>query len=252
MNADGSDQRQLTNDAYDDGGGHVSPDSRYVVFISNRTGIFHIYRMDIDGDNLKQLTSGTEGGAAPFFSPDGQWVLYSANTGPGGGSSNNLSSWKVPADGGERISLSNDSWASAISPDGKLVVYLQRIRGRVLLWKLSILPFAGGPPLQTFDVTSESRPNSRWTPDGRAIIYNVTRGSVLSGVTNRGFNLAEGGILSGVTNLWLQPLDGGPPKQLTNFASEAFFSFDWSRDGKQLVCGRGSTTSDAVLISDFR
>lgn len=252
MNADGSDQRQLTNDAYDDGGGHVSPDGRYVVFISNRTGIFQIYRMDIDGNNLKQLTSGTEGGAAPFFSPDGRWVIYSANTGLGGGSSSNLSSWKVPADGGDRISLSNDSWASAISPDGKLVVYLQRIAGRVLLWKLSIIPFAGGPPLQTFDVTSESRPNSRWTPDGRAIVYNVTHGGVLSGGTNRGFTLAEGGNLTGVTNLWIQSLDGGPPKQLTNFAADSFFSFDWSGDGKQLVYGRGATTSDAVLISDFR
>ena len=59
----------------DDAG--LSSDGRYVVFISNRTGIFHVYRMDIDGNNLKQLTSGSEGGAAPFFSPDGRWVIYS-------------------------------------------------------------------------------------------------------------------------------------------------------------------------------
>src|SRR5205814_3885282 len=58
MNADGSNQRQLTSDAYDYRGGHVSPDGRYIVFISNRTGIFHVYRMDIDGNNLKQLTNG--------------------------------------------------------------------------------------------------------------------------------------------------------------------------------------------------
>jgi len=66
-----------------------------------------------------------------------------------------------------------------------------------------------------------------------------------------GSTLAASGIFSGVTNLWMQPLDGGPPKQLTNFASESFFALDWSRDGK-LVYGRGETTSDAVLISDFR
>jgi Tol biopolymer transport system component len=92
----------------------------------------------------------------------------------------------------------------------------------------------------------------RWKPDGRAIIYNVTLGGVLSGVATRGSSLAEGGNLTGVTNLWIQPLGGGPAKQLTNFTSESFFSFDWSRDGNQLVYGRGSTTSDAVLISDFR
>ncbi len=255
MNADGSDQRQLADGAYDDqGAGSVSPDGRYVVFISNRTGIFHIYRMDIDGNNLKQLSDGS-GEVAPIFSADGRWVIYSSpGPGPGfGGSPPNLSSWKVPVDGGERIQLTNDCMAQSISPDGKLVACVRRIAtGALLLWNISIVPFAGGPPLQTFSVTSESRPNSRWTPDGRAIIYNLTHGGVLSGVATRGSWLAEGGNLTGVTNLRIQPLDGGPPKQLTNFTSESFFSFDWSRDGKQLVYGRGATTSDAVLISDFR
>ena len=94
--------------------------------------------------------------------------------------------------------------------------------------------------------------NNAASPHGRALIYNLTHGGVLSGVATRGSSLAEGGTLSGVTNLWLQPLDGGPAKQLTNFASESFFSFDWSRDGKRLVYGRGMTSSDAVLVSDFR
>ena len=206
MNADGSDQRQLTDGAYEDQGAHVSHDGRYIVFTSNRTGTQHIYRMDIDGNNLKQLTHGA-GEAAPFFSPDGQWVICS---------SNNYASWKVPADGGELVQLTKDSWASDMSPDGKLVAYVRPAGAGPLLWNITIMPFAGGPPLKTFDVTSDSRPNSRWTPDGRAIIYNLT----------------HGGVLSGVTNLWIQPLDGGPPRQLTNFTSETFFSFDWSRDGK--------------------
>ena len=98
------------------------------------------------------------------------------------------------------------------------------------------MPFEGGPPLMTFDVSSDTRPNSKWTPNGRAIIYNLT----------------HGGVLSGVTNLWSQSLDGGPPRGLTNFTSETFFSFDWSDDGKSVVFGRGSTSSDAVMISDFR
>jgi len=250
MNADGSDQRQLTDGAYDDMGAHLSSDGRYIVFRSSRTGSFQIYRMDIDGNNLKQLTSGTENVAAPFFSPDGRWVIYSSGSPGSGGGSPSVGSWKVPADGGERISLTNDSWASSISPDGKLIACVRRIGAGAPGWNLSIVPFAGGPPLQTFDVTSDSRPNAHWTPDGRAIIYNVTRGGVL-GVTNRWIQPLEA-VLSGVTNLWIQPLDGGPPKQLTNFAAESFFSFDWSRDGKRLVYGRGMTSSDAVLVSDFR
>jgi eukaryotic-like serine/threonine-protein kinase len=226
MNADGSEQRQLTDGGYEDQGAHVSHDGRYIVFSSNRTGARHIYRMDIDGNNLKQLTNGADE-AGPFFSPDGRWVICS---------SNNYSSWKVPVDGGELIPLTKDSWASDISADGKLIAYVRPAGTGLFLWNIIIMPFEGGPPFRTFDVTSESRPNSRWTPDGRSIIYNLTRG----------------GVLSGVTNLWIQSLDGGPPKPLTNFTSGIFFSFDWSRDAKRLVYGRGTTSSDVVLIRNFR
>jgi serine/threonine protein kinase len=224
MNADGSDQRQLTDGDYDDQGADVSTDGRFIVFLSNRTGTFHVYRMDIDGNNLKQLTNGPDE-AAPVFSPDGRWVIFSSSS---------FTSWKVPADGGDQIPLT-DSWASDISSDGKLVACV-RPSGPGPRWSIIIMPFAGGPQVKTFDVTSDTRPNSHWTPDGRAIIYNLT----------------HGGVLSGVTNLWIQPLDSGPPRQLTNFTSETFFQFDWSRDGKSLVLGRGSTSSDVVMISDFR
>ena len=55
----------------------------------------------------------------------------------------------------------------------------------------------------------------RWLPDGSAFGYISTRG--------------------GVSNIWLQPVEGGEPKQLTDFKSDVIFSFDWSRDGKQIA-----------------
>jgi len=226
MNADGSDQRQLNDGPYEDQGAHVSPDGRYVVFTSNRTGIYHIYRMDIDSNNLKQLTNGP-GELAPFFSPDGDWVICS---------SGNYRSWKVRADGGELVRLNDNGWASSISPDGKLVAYVRPSGAGPLFWNIMIMPFETSQPLNTFEVKSISRPNSWWTSDGRAIIYNLT----------------HGGVLSGVTNLWYQSLEGGPPKQLTNFTAGTFFGFDWSRDGRMLAYGRGNVSSDVVLISDFR
>jgi Tol biopolymer transport system component len=238
----------LTDGDYDDQGAHVSPDGRSIVFISNRSGMFQIYRMDLDGDNLQQLTSGTEGGAAPLFSPDGHWVIYSS----GGPRSGNFRSWKISADGGEVTPLTDDSWASAVSPDGKLVACVKPMGSSALLWNIRIVPFTGGPPLKTFDVTSASRPSLLWTPDGRAIVYSVTPPDVLSGLTTPLISPNDGGGLTGVTNLWRQLLEGGPPKQLTNFAAESFFSFDLSTDGKRLVFGRGNTTSDVVLISNFR
>ncbi len=56
---------------------------------------------------------------------------------------------------------------------------------------------------------------------------------------------------NGVSNIWSQPLSGEAAKQLTDFTTEQILFFDWS-DDNQLVCSRGVTTQEAVLISNFR
>jgi Tol biopolymer transport system component len=71
-----------------------------------------------------------------------------------------------------------------------------------------------------------------WTPDGKAIAQLVT--------------------VDGVSNIWICPLDGNAPAQLTKFKSGHIFTFDWSRDGKQLAIARGNQSQDVVLLRDFR
>lgn len=231
MNADGGDQRQLTDGPYDDQGVHVSPDGRHIVFTSNRprnnSRVYHIYEVDLDDNNLRQLTNGDDGEIAPFFSPDGAWVIYS---------SVKPDSWKTPAAGGEPVKLTDDSFASEISPDAQFIIHVRRSKADTSAWNITITPFMGGPELKSFEVKSKSRPDCDWGRDGRSIVYSVTRG----------------GELSAVTNLWQQSLDGGPPTRLTDFKSDTFTGYDWSPDGKWLVLGRGSISSDAVLIKNFR
>ncbi|MFN2413116.1 MAG: hypothetical protein ABR535_08720, partial [Pyrinomonadaceae bacterium] len=54
-------------------------------------------------------------------------------------------------------------------------------------------------------------------------------------------------------NIWTISLDGkGEAKPLTDFKTESITSFAWSPDGKQLVLARGTTTSDVVLVSNFK
>jgi Tol biopolymer transport system component len=52
----------------------------------------------------------------------------------------------------------------------------------------------------------------------------------------------------GAGNIWEQPLDGRAPRQVTSFAADRIFSYDWSRDGKRLAVVRGAWTSDMVLM----
>jgi len=201
----------------------VSPDGRYIVFMSDRAGAPHIWRMDIDGGNLKQLTDKHDE-EDPALSRDGKWVAYTMYLNKG-------TIWKVGIDGGEPTQITDRfSENAAFSPDGKQIVclYLAEPAGSR---SLALLPSEGGQPVETLPFTGPIT-KLRWTVDGRALVYGATR--------------------NGVTNLWAQPIDGSPPKQLTNFASELIFSFDLSRDGKQVAMSRGTQTSDVVLINNFK
>jgi Tol biopolymer transport system component len=204
----------------------VSPDGRYIVFISDQGGnTTNIWRMDINGGNLKQLTSGN-GGLNPQCTPDGQWVVYMSWS-----QSGNPSIWKVPINGGEPV-LVTDKYTTnpVISPDGKLFACSYwDFKDTNTRARIALFPIEGGEPIKTFDIPDS---NLSWMADGRALTYIDTRG--------------------GVSNIWMQPINGGQPRQLTNFNSDRIFNYAWSRDGKQLLYSRGTVTSDVVMISDLK
>jgi Tol biopolymer transport system component len=179
--------------------------------------------MDIDGQNPKQLTDKYD--AFPNVSPDAKWIVYVNNA-------NQQTIWKVGIDGGQPVQITDKtSYLPVISPDGKQIACGYEEPNTPL--KLAILPIDGGQPIKTLALSiGNPTTNLRWTPDGRAIVYGVTR--------------------SGVTNLWAQPVDGSSPKQLTNFTWDRIFYFDISRDGKQIVLSRGTITRDVLLIRDFK
>jgi serine/threonine protein kinase/sugar lactone lactonase YvrE len=221
--------KQLTANARGNVYPNVSSDGRYIVFQSTRTGVPHVWRMDLNGDNAKQLTDNLD--VTPSLSPDGQWVVYVNDA-------NKATIWKVAIDGGQPVKISDKfSFLPVISPDGKQIAcyYAEGLNSPL---EIAIVPIEGGPPVKKLplpnvpNVIGGAPSILRWMVDGRAIVYGVAR--------------------AGVTNLWAQPVDGSPPKQLTNFASDRIFSFDFSRDGKQISLSRGTVTSDVVLISSIK
>ncbi|MGH9929490.1 MAG: DPP IV N-terminal domain-containing protein, partial [Pyrinomonadaceae bacterium] len=232
MNADGSNQRQLTVDTNQDFGPVVTPDGNHIVFVSERAGAPQLWRMEKDGSNQKQLTDG-EADIFPNVTLDGKWVVYQKRV------SNGRIISKVSLEGGAPVPLTDKlSLRTAVSPDGKLLacIYWSN-QGEPA--QFAVLPIEGGPPIKLFDVpstvqvfpsTTQIPTTLQWTPDGRALAYIDTS--------------------DGVSNIWRQPIAGGPPTQLTRFNSELIFHFEWSRDGKQLALARGTVSSDVVLIRD--
>jgi TolB protein len=76
-NADGSNQRNLTNNPFFDGWPAWSPDGKKIAFASNRRGHgYQIFVMDADGASVR-LIANTEGrGTAPRWSPDGKMIYF--------------------------------------------------------------------------------------------------------------------------------------------------------------------------------
>ena len=210
MNADGSNQKQITTDPSINFRPVALPGGHSFIFVSRRTGSPHLWRMDLDGGNTKQLTDGNSE-SFPDVSPDGQWIVYTSID------DGTPTVWKMKVDGGAPIRLA-DQFASnpRVSPDGKLVACYYRENPDATL-KIAIIPLGGGPPIKTFNpnATIFVEGGVRWAPDGRALTF----------IDNQ----------DGISNIWSQPLDGGPPKRLTDFTSGQIFRFAWAPDGKGVV-----------------
>ncbi|MDR2205356.1 MAG: M20/M25/M40 family metallo-hydrolase [Flavobacteriaceae bacterium] len=68
--------KQLTDSPGYDAEAVVSPNGKYIVFTSVRSGDLEIWRMDIDGKNLKQLTFGLGYDGGAFFSHDSKKIVF--------------------------------------------------------------------------------------------------------------------------------------------------------------------------------
>jgi eukaryotic-like serine/threonine-protein kinase len=227
MNADGSDARALTTpETRADRYPAVSPDGRFLVFVSTRTGSSNLYRYDLQTGEQKQLTRGTSE-EFPAISADGKWVIYTST------GAIKFTLWKVSIEGGEPIQITDQlSQWPAVSPNGRWIACWYRADAQST-WRIAILPMEGGAPEQILvpPPAADTAIPIRWMPDGGGISYAATQ--------------------NGIWNLWSLPLDGGAPRQLTHFNADQIFWFDWSRDGKQLALSRGAVTSDVVLINEF-
>ncbi len=224
MDADGNNQKQLTVDTTLEGQPTVTADGRFIAFLSNRAGTYNIWRMNADGSHLQRLTNGPWENT-PSFSPDGKWIVYN------GVFQSKPVLWKIPAEGGTPVQLTNDvSVRPSVSPDGKMVAHLH-LDEKSQRMKLAVVPMEGESQVKMFETSIPEPHIVNWSPDGRMVTYVDTH--------------------DGVSNIWGQPLDGSPSKPLTHFKSDHIFRFAWSPDGKKLACERGFYINDVVLISNF-
>jgi len=68
--------RSLTLEERVDVPGPWMPDSKAVIFLSDRNGVFDIFKQAIDQPSAELLVTGSEDKFAKAVTPDGEWLLY--------------------------------------------------------------------------------------------------------------------------------------------------------------------------------
>lgn len=83
MNADGSNQHQVTNLGGANFAPYFTPDGKKILFSSNyknpRSRNFDLFLVNVDGTGLEQVTTHQEFDGFPMFSPDGKKLVWASN-----------------------------------------------------------------------------------------------------------------------------------------------------------------------------
>lgn len=83
MNADGSNQRRVTNLGGANFAPYFTPDDRAIIFSSNHTNPrgrnFDLFLVNLDGTGLERVTTHADFDGFPMFSPDGRKLVWASN-----------------------------------------------------------------------------------------------------------------------------------------------------------------------------
>ena len=130
MQADGSDQHQVTSGCCDSAPSW-SPDGTRLVFESSRTGQWQIYVLDLAaGEPATQLTEASGANRWPDWSPDGNRIVFVT-----GRRANNSDLWLMNADGSNEVALTDGASGDKDpqwSPDGQRIVYSQDLKVAII------------------------------------------------------------------------------------------------------------------------
>jgi imidazolonepropionase-like amidohydrolase/Tol biopolymer transport system component len=198
MNTDGSDAKQITKESFRLlNNAEWMPDGNYLVarkhFTSSRSlGAGELWMYHITGGNGYQLTkkkNEQQDVNEPTISPDGNSIYYSEDMYPGGffqynkdPNSQIYAIKKYDIEKGKTESVlggPGGAFRPQVSPDGKQLAYLKRVRTKTVL---GVYDIASGKEHFLFDNLSKDQQEAwaifgvysgfDWTPDGRFIVIS--------------------------------------------------------------------------------
>lgn len=232
LDADGKNEKTLTNEEGFNGQAVISSDGKYIVYTTTRTKNYSIWRIDADGKNPLQLTS-PEGSfdSKPQITVDGKMVFFERR-------STDLSKstiMKISIEGGEPQEVLNDEspmkMFPKISADGKLFAYSTMTFNRV--------ETKFDRTVKVFTLNNESIGElKKQLETSLGYVYNFSP-------DNKNLTYISH---EGVPNIYNISLENSTKTPITNFTSGHILNFGWAKDGKKLYIVRGIMNNELVLL----
>jgi len=203
----------------------VSPDGKWVAYVSGASGNADIYLQSVGGQNAINLTKESPGqDTFPVFSPDGERIAFRSDRDSGG-------LFVMGRTGEAPRHVTPDGAESSWSPDGSRLVYSTAAADvptdRSALSSLRIVRLDSGAVTTLLESDGMS---PAWSPNGKFIAYWT-------------HTSAPGkGAAVGNRDVWIIPADGGTPWKVTN-DEDVDWCPAWSSDGSFLyfVSNRGGS-----------
>ncbi len=198
-----------------------SPDGLSIVFDSQAEGgRITVWTIGVDGSGLRQITHGPGDDILPSWSRDGRFIYFASNR------TGRHEIWRVAAEGGTEEQVSRDGGRFALqSADGRTLYY--RREDGVLLGR----PTAGGEPRTILPCVA---------------IFGYA-------VAPRGlfhYNCGPGDSPRRTLSYW--DAATGQDREVATLEADWIGGLGVSPDGRNIIYGRGSSTSDLMMIENFR
>ncbi len=168
MNADGSEQTNLTNNPARDWSPAWSPDGTKIAFQTDRDGNYEVYLMTAGGTGLADLTNNAAVDFLPAWSPDGTKIAFVSNR------DGNEEVYVMNADGTGQTDLTNNAaldYAPAWSPDGTKIAFQTDRDGNYEVYVMN----ANGTGQTDLTSNAAADRSPAWSPDGTKIAFATER-----------------------------------------------------------------------------
>jgi len=226
--------QRLTLDDRQDWPFDWTPDSKAVIYMSDRTGTFKIYKQATNQAVPEVLMSGNRPVAQPRLSPDGTQLLYVIYPNWGEKASA-VPLMRVPLAGGTPQEIVNASWITnhqCSREPSSVCIYSVMAEGLLTFFSFDPYKGKGSQVLQIKDDIPQLY-NWSLSPDGTTLA------------------IAKGKWADEEPRIHLVPVKGGPDRWLTISGWPGIASLDWAADSKALWATSVREEGNALLHIDL-